>query len=743
MKIRNLLTMFLVAATLVGCGTGANSSNDSSTGNSTSSLTNPVTENVVKIKKIDVNENQSQVQNIKARNIKKANDDSTEELNYTIITRPQSEVQFTITLDNPKAYGINALEISCDDENAEIMIEGEYKKISDYSIVLWSSENAYEKTYNIKTDSLDELTTFKVTDIRLEGETKFQSELTNSTDLGNNELQIYKMDTDAYTLNVIENTFEYIKFNFNVKDKYKDIISNIRIKGLESDEHGVYFLTKKQKVEIEYDYCFSEYDMKVSRMDHKVLGPMELILSTQNNGHAVMVYSDSFIYDSYFYDNILTEKLPVDAKYPNVFFNMKIIDGLGNVVIPEIYTTNGYSFEYIHKSSYDFNEKNHHAYFYYSDFFTENNVNEMTDIASLFRFKIGNNVYIFEGTWWKFALGNEIDNIVLEECDYIIDGIKYKDNGSNLMVVGYTSSISNEVDILSTISDKSVVSIENNAFLNCSSLTSITIPNSVTSIGDNAFSGCGSLESIAIPNSVTSIGNNVFSGCSSLTSITIPNSVTSIGDNAFSGCNSLGSIIIPNSVTNIGTGAFLNCSPLVIYCEAESELSGWVSSWNNNNPVYYGITLEDVIEQNGIQYLLVAGEAIVTGYVGNKTELIIPASVEQNGITYNVTSIGDKAFYRHSSLTSIVISNGVTSIGTGAFFDCSSLTSITIPNSVTSFGYRAFTGCNSLTNVYYEGTIEEWCSNTFDIDSNPMSYAEHFYILDENNEWREVILNNI
>ena len=67
MKIRNLLTMFLVAATLVGCGTGANSSNDSSTGNSTSSLTNPVTENVVKIKKIDVNENQSQVQNIKAR----------------------------------------------------------------------------------------------------------------------------------------------------------------------------------------------------------------------------------------------------------------------------------------------------------------------------------------------------------------------------------------------------------------------------------------------------------------------------------------------------------------------------------------------------------------------------------------------------------------------------------------------------------------------------------------------------
>ena len=275
MKIRNLLTMFLIAATLVGCGTGANSSNDSSTGNSTSSLTNPVTENVVKIKKIDVNENQSQVQNIKARNIKKANDDSTEELNYTIITRPQSEVQFTITLDNPKAYGINALEISCDDENAEIMIEGEYKKISDYSIVLWSSENAYEKTYNIKTDSLDELTSLKVTDIRLEGETKFQSELTNSTDLGNNELQIYKMDTDAYELDVVSNTFEEIKFGIKVKEGVTNL-SNFKVDGKEPDENGYWVMNEsKEDCEISYDFEL-ENGIKVSRSSERWIGPMEM-----------------------------------------------------------------------------------------------------------------------------------------------------------------------------------------------------------------------------------------------------------------------------------------------------------------------------------------------------------------------------------------------------------------------------------------------------------------------------------
>lgn len=68
-------------------------------------------------------------------------------------------------------------------------------------------------------------------------------------------------------------------------------------------------------------------------------------------------------------------------------------------------------------------------------------------------------------------------------------------------------------------------------------------------------------------------------------------------------------------------------------------------------------------------------------------------------ISDSVTSIGYSAFYYCSSLTSVVISDSVTSIDSGAFAYCSSLTSVEIPDSVTSIGENAFYECTNLTSV--------------------------------------------
>ena len=111
-------------------------------------------------------------------------------------------------------------------------------------------------------------------------------------------------------------------------------------------------------------------------------------------------------------------------------------------------------------------------------------------------------------------------------------------------------------------------------------VSNIVIPSSingysVTTIGDDAFSDCTALTSIVIPDSVTTIGYSAFYYCSSLTSIVIPDSVTSIGGGAFRYCYSLTSVVIPDSVTTIGEYAFYDCTSLTIYAEAQSEPSGW------------------------------------------------------------------------------------------------------------------------------------------------------------------------
>ena len=86
-------------------------------------------------------------------------------------------------------------------------------------------------------------------------------------------------------------------------------------------------------------------------------------------------------------------------------------------------------------------------------------------------------------------------------------------------------------------------------------------------------------------------------------------------------------------------------------------------------------------------------------------DVVIPSSVNYNGVTYSVTSIGDYAFSGCYSLTSIQIPNSVTSIGYSAFYDCSSLTSAEIGNSVTSIGARAFFYCESLTSIVIPNSV--------------------------------------
>ena len=93
---------------------------------------------------------------------------------------------------------------------------------------------------------------------------------------------------------------------------------------------------------------------------------------------------------------------------------------------------------------------------------------------------------------------------------------------------------------------------------------------------------------------------------------------------------------------------------------------------------------------------------------GTGKKIVVPKTISYLDNDYSVTAIGRGAFYRCSSLTSIVIPNGVTSIGGWAFDSCSSLTSIVIPDSVKSIGAHAFGYCKALKTISYNGTKAQW-----------------------------------
>ena len=231
--------------------------------------------------------------------------------------------------------------------------------------------------------------------------------------------------------------------------------------------------------------------------------------------------------------------------------------------------------------------------------------------------------------------------------------------------------------------------INDNLFYNCSSLTSVTIPNSVTSIGDVAFYKCTSLTSVTIPNSVTSIGDRAFDGCKSLTSVTIPDSVTSIGDFAFDSCKSLTSVTIPNSVTSIGVRAFGDCTSLTSVTIPNSVTSIGKSAFLQCE------SLTSVTIPNSVTSI----EKYAFWHCTSLTSITIPNSI---------TSIGEYSFSCCKNLTSVTIPNSVTSIEESAFSCCTNLTSVTIGNSVTSIGNSAFELCDKLVEVINKSSLNIW-----------------------------------
>ena len=337
---------------------------------------------------------------------------------------------------------------------------------------------------------------------------------------------------------------------------------------------------------------------------------------------------------------------------------------------------------------------------------------------------------------------------VIKEGDYrytvLEDGTaeitKYKGKAENLVIT----------DMLSGIK---VTQIRERAFSNCSSLTSVTVPDSVRNMGANPFEGCILLtkirvspdhpyyatidgvlyekatkklvcypcafkaQSFMIPQGIVTIGDSAFYGCTSLTSVTIPDSVTTIGTAAFYNCSNLAGVKIPKSVTTIGDKAFYNAEGDYHYTVLEDGTAKIVKYSGKEENLFIADTL------NGRCVTAIGDGAF--SYCTNLKSVIIPDSIREMDANpfdrcFTLTKIQlspdhpyyatiDGVLYEKATkklvcypcafkAQSFVIPQGILAIGAAAFTCIFNLESITIPDSVTTIGIAAFLGCG-LSNV--------------------------------------------
>ena len=351
-------------------------------------------------------------------------------------------------------------------------------------------------------------------------------------------------------------------------------------------------------------------------------------------------------------------------------------------------------------------------------------------------------------------------------------------DGSYYIVTSIGTCTNKDVIIPKEYNGKSVTSIGNYAFYDCSSLTSISIPDSITTIGNAAFYGCSSLTTIAIPDGVTSIENETFSNCYSLTDVTMGSGIVSIGDQAFKCCSNITTIIIGNSVTSIGNQAFSYCANLANITIGNGVIS--IGCWafqgcNSLTNIFIpdsvevivasafedcsnltSVTMGDSITSIGFAAFRGCDRLADIYYSGTETDWtkisigdwnfeLQNATIHYNcicdeyGQMLEYTLSYDGTYFAVSGIgtctnTKIIIPDsckGLPVIGLAryAFSNCDHLTSIIIPNSVNfiGIGEGALYNCSSLTDIYYAGIEDEWKSVSVGYGNSSLKNATIHY----------------
>ena len=289
----------------------------------------------------------------------------------------------------------------------------------------------------------------------------------------------------------------------------------------------------------------------------------------------------------------------------------------------------------------------------------------------------------------------------------------YTVSGINATITKYLGTESDLV-VPETIDDYVVYGIGNKAFGYCEFLSSIILPQSVKRIEDEAFTNCSSLSSIDL-GGATYLGYDLFIGCPLLTTLTIPKSVKEANYwyNPYGGFNhtplngsSITDVIFEPGIANIPDYICYEASNLksVTIPEGEKSLEGYYIG----NYAFAKTSLSEITIPESVTWI--GQDAFYNTIL---TDVTIPDNVEiiaagafssckyltNVHLGNNVTTIDSEVFYGCIRLETIEFNDKISTIGSNAFNGCSSISSIVLPQSVKRIEDEAFTNCSSLSSI--------------------------------------------
>ena len=246
--------------------------------------------------------------------------------------------------------------------------------------------------------------------------------------------------------------------------------------------------------------------------------------------------------------------------------------------------------------------------------------------------------------------------------------------------------------------------------------------NNVTEIDQEAFKG-SNLESLLIPKSIT-ISQNAFSECKSLSTLTFgndPESIISVtlGDNAFGQTldqgetNSILQIDLRyGTVTSFGSGCLPTgnfyrdgVTPVDVSSDYSQLTSGSIytreSAYLRNCSQDEGLKfyIQTIAESRILNILYIDGNGVMLDYDSKGAPWNrIASTLTTINLPDGIVKIGDYAFQDASAVGTIGMKDSCETLGVGAFMDCTSLSSIDLKN-IETIGSSAFEGCTSLATV--------------------------------------------